>query len=542
MGISLDVQKLFRGTGMLAMAIAGLILLIACANVGGLLLARGAERRKEIAIRLAIGASRSRLVQQLLTESVFLALVGGGLGVLIARWSTTVLIAFDLPYINSRTVDAGVDWRVLGYTLLISILSGVFFGSLPALQTTRPNLVSALKDGVPTRRTGRFDLRKLLVVLQIAVSLVLLIVAGLFIKSLRLSQSINLGFDTNRVMFMPLELPPRGNPAREGSSLYQQLVERIGSLPGVQAVSLASIIPLSGSHAQGGVVIEGYEPPPGAKSIDLNLNIVSPNYFDTLRIPILKGRDFSNHDSNDSTRVAIINETMAHRFWPNQDPIGKQFKSAGGEQYQIIGLVKDSKQDSLWAQSPVYYLSYLQRSNLSMKLLWRTANDPQNLLKAVQHEMQELDRDLPVLQSKTMQQEIGTLLEPQRTAASISSAFGLLALVLAILGLYGVMAYSVSRRRREIGIRLALGGQRYNIVTLVVKQGMVLVLMGVASGLVGALIVTRFVSHLLYGIDANDPMILVVSVTLLLFVALCANYVPAYRAAKVDPMSALRHE
>jgi predicted permease len=343
-------------------------------------------------------------------------------------------------------------------------------------------------------------------------------------------------------MFMPLDLPPGRYPPREGSSLYRQLTERIGSLPGVQAVSLAGIIPLSGSLAQGGVVIEGYEPPLGAKSINLNLNIVSPNYFDTLRIPILKGRDFSIHDNTEATRVAIINEAMAQRFWPNQEPIGKQFKSVSGEQYQIIGLVKDSKQDSLWAQSPVYYLSFLQRSNLSMKLLWRTVNDPQNLLKAVQHEIQELDRDLPVSQSKTIQQEIGRSLEPQRTAASISSAFGLLALVLAILGLYGVMAYSVTRRRREIGIRLALGGQRNNIVTLVVKQGMVLVLVGVAIGLIGSLIVTRFISHLLYGVDANDPMIFVGSVTLLLVVAICANLVPASRAAKVDPMSALRYE
>lgn len=530
-------------TARIAMAIAGLVLLISCANVASLLLLRSISRRKEVAIRLAVGASRARIVRQLLTESVMVSLMGGSIGLMLALWASRLLLWLSLPFVNPKTFNVGLDWRVFTFALVISILSGVFFGLAPALQIRKPSLLTALKNDVESHTVGRFSLNTSMVAFQIALSLVLIITAGLFVRSLVLTQGIHLGFDTQNVVVMPLDLRLNGYAPEEGKLLYQQLVERIDSMPGVESVSLTNIVPLSGSGNQTGIMIPGFNLPPGQEYITIDNNFVGPKYFATMGIPLIKGRDFNLQDVKDSPQVVIINQAMARGFWANEDPIGKEFKSVRGVKHQVVGMVSDSKYRDLWTEpAPLYYLPFLQRYNSRMNLLARTTGDPQQTLASLQREVHELDKGLPVTKATELRQDIARLLDPQRTAMILSSAFSTLSLLLAVLGLYGVVAYSVSQREREISIRMALGAQRHEVISLIVKRGMMPVFIGVPAGVITALLLSRFIEALLYGVSVTDPITFVAGAVGLTLIAILASYIPATRAARVDPVTALRRE
>lgn len=542
-GIPPTSRAAFLQTVRIAMGVVALVLLISCANVASLLLSRSIARRKEIAIRLAMGAGRARLVRQLLTESIMISLIGGALGLMLALWLSKLLLTFSLPFFNPDTFNVGLDWRVFTFALVISIVSGIIFGLAPALQFMKPDLVSALKDDQQLRHIGKYRLNTLIVAFQIALSLVLLIAAGLFVRSLRHSQAINLGFETNKVVVMPLELRLNGYASAEGNLLYRRMVERLESLPGVESVSLASIVPLSGSSSQTGILVPGFSPPPGKEYFPMDYEIVGPKYFQTMGIPLLKGRDFTLQDVQDTPPVVIINQTMARNFWPNEDPIGKEFSNVRKTKYRIVGIAGDTKYRDLWSEpSALYYIPFLQRYSSKMNFLARTSGDPKDSLTALTREVHELDKNVPLAKATELKEEIAKLIEPQKTAMIFAAGFSLLALMLAILGLYGVMSYSVNQRKREIGIRMALGAKKREVVGLVIKRGMVPVVIGLALGVVGAFLMTRFLKTLLYDVSVTDPVTFVVSALGLIVAALIASYIPAQRATKVNPITTLRQE
>ncbi len=542
-GIPPASRAAFLKSVRIAMGVVALVLLIACANVASLLLSRSIARRKEIAIRSAMGAGSARLVRQLLTESIMISLIGGSLGLLLALWLSKILLTFPLPYFNPNTFDVGLDWRVFTFSLVISIVSGIIFGLAPALQFMHPDVVTALKDDVQIRHIGKYRLNTLIVAFQIALSLVLLIAAGLFVRSFRHAQAIILGFDTEKVTVIPLELRLNGYAPDEGKLLYRRMVERLESLPGVESLSLASIVPLSGSGSQSGILVPGVTPPQGKDYFTIENVIVGPKYFQTMGIPLLKGRDFTLQDVQDTPLVVIINQAMARSFWPHEDPIGKEFTTIRGTRYRIVGLASDSKYRYLWTDpQPLYYVPFLQLYSSRMNFLVRTSGDPRHTLTVLAREVHEFDKNVPLAKATELKEEIAKLLEPQRTAAIFSTGFSLLALLLAILGLYGVMSYSVNQREREIGIRMALGANKREVISLIIKRGMGTVLIGITLGVVAALLMTRFLKTLLYDISVTDPVTFVVSSVGLIVVALFASYIPARRAAKVDPIATLRRE
>jgi len=528
------------------MAVVALVLLIACANIANLLLARASARRKEIAMRLALGAGRARLIRQLLTESLVLSLVGGVVGFLVAFWARDLLRSFDPvgggP--NSPPV-ATLNFRVLGFTLLVSLLSGVFFGLAPALQASKPDLVLTLKGetSAPARRAFGFNLRKALVVIQVALSLVSLISAGLFVRSLHNAQAINPGFITDNILLADFNLGREGMVKTQGVSFQRQLVERVAALPGVQAVTIASSRPFGGGILRS-VFLEGQAPTPNGRGVLVQLNNVGLRFFETLGIPLLQGRDFSEQDGEGAPQVVIINETMARRFWPNQDAIGKRFKFFGEEFYrEVVGVARDTKYNGLTeANTPFIYVPLLQNYADAGTVHVRATGDAAQMTAAVRGVAKELAPNLPLLNVQTLGDRIDQSLDGQRSQTRLLAFFGVLALLLSSIGIYGVMAYSVAQRTREIGIRMALGARSQNVLSLVVSQGMALVMGGVALGLIAAFAVTRLIGSLLFKVGAADPATFVAASLLLVGVAALAGYLPARRATKVDPLIALRHE
>jgi len=530
---------------MVLMAAAGLVLLIACVNVANLLLARAAGRSREMGVRLALGASRSRLVRQMLTESLLLAVMGGAGGALFALWLSNAMSLMIPPVGYPVSMNLAWDYRVSGFAVTLTFLTVLAVGLVPALRATKVDPVVSIKNGGGAigALTRRSRLRGALVVTQIAVSLVSLVCAGLFIRTLAQQLKVKPGFDPERALLVSMNLYPNGYDEKRGTEFYRRLLERVAALPGVVSASLSDKVPNAWS---GGTTwtheIEGYAPRPD-EPMDINYEVVAPRYFQTMRIPLAEGREFSEEDQAHSTPVAIVNETMARRYWPGQSPVGKRLRGGGGKWTTIIGVARDVKH--LGARAPVqpfmYYPLY-QGYSARITLVARTAGDPWLALSGVRGAVRALDATLPVFDEKTLQTHSGIPLFLDRIMVTFLSAFGLLALTLAAIGLYGVIAYSVSQRTREIGIRMALGARGLDVLKQMLKEGMVLALIGMAIGLAVSFALTRLTESLLYGVSPTDAMTFTLVSLLLAAIALLACYLPARRATKVDPMIALRCE
>ncbi|MGH9629294.1 MAG: ABC transporter permease, partial [Bryobacteraceae bacterium] len=526
------------------MAAVVVVLLIACANVANLLLARAAGRRKEIAVRLAVGASRIRLVRQMFTESLVLASLGTIIGLALAFWTARFLTAFLPPSGMSVSFDTRPDIVVLGFTMALTVMTALLCGLAPTLQSLKLDLVGTLKDSTAALSSGlrKISLRQALVVLQTALSMVALISAGLFVRSLREAYNANPGFDPRGVLLAAFDPFLSGYDDTRGREFYRLLVERVATIPGVRAASLARRLPLTRSGiAFAAVRIDGYTP---GKDEDMRLNYetVGPKYFQTMRIPLVSGRDFDERDREGAPGVVIISEAMARRFWPGGDALGKQLQLGKGW-LKIVGIARDVKlRDLNEAPQPFLYLPLLQDYRSNMILVARAGVDPGAVLQAVQAAVAGINPEMPMFDIKTLEEHVGISMFLPRMAAILLTIFGLLALSLAAIGLYGVMAYSVSQRTRELGIRMSVGAKRRDILRLILGQGLALSIIGLVGGLVAALAVTRFTAHLLYGVSATDPATFLSIAVLLVGVALLACYFPARRATKVDPMIALRIE
>ncbi len=530
----------------LLMIVVGLVLLIACANLANLLLARAAGRRKEVAIRLAIGAGRGRLIRQLLTESMLLALLGGALGLALAYWTTAFLVSFQPPIPIPVVLDLTIDVRVLAFTLVLAMTTGILFGLVPALQATRPDVVSELKDETTAmaRRYRKLGLRNSLVVLQVAASLVLLIGAGLFVRSLSNAQAIDPGFETEKAAIVGFNLEVSNYDVLQGREFYRNLTDRIRSRPGVEAVTLANRIPLGIMIRTTETYVEGADVPVD-EAPEINVSTVSSGYFETMQVPLLQGRDFSDEDRESAPGAVIVSEAAAQRFWPGQNALGKQLRLNDPEApaRTVVGVARDTKVITLGEAPRAYiYLPFSQEYDDMMSVVVRTSGDPTLMLPIIRDEVRALDERLPVWELKTMREHLGLMLFAPRMGATLLSLFGGLAALLASIGLYGVVAYTASQRTREVGIRVALGARPVDVVKLVVGQGMVLVIVGAAIGLGVALVATRPLATFLYGIQATDPLTVFGVSLMLCGVAFVASLIPAMRAARIDPMVALRYE
>jgi predicted permease len=530
----------------LLMTVVGLLLLIVCTNLANLLLARALARRKEIAIRLAIGAGRGRLIRQLLTESVLLGLLGGALGLAVAWWTAKLLVSFQPPLLFKLSLDIGIDGRVLAFTFFISLVAAMFFGLAPALQATRPQLVPALKDELDTvaQRFRRFGLRGSLVIVQVAVSLVLLVGAGLFVRSLIGAQAIDPGFERERAAIMTVAPELAGYDQTRAENLYSDLLDRARVIPGVEAAALATHLPLGLTFNMNALYVEGAETTPDdAPSIDMT--VVGPGYFETLGIPLLQGRDFGDQDDALTPLVVIVNEAAARRFWPGENPVGKRLRlgAPDGQLREIIAVARDTKVRTLGEEArPYLYRPLSQNYRSIVSLVVRTSGDPQGVVPVLRREALLVDESLPIMELKTMSQHLGIMLFAPRMGGILLSVFGGLAILLATIGLYGVVSYSAAQRTREVGIRVALGARPGDVIRLVTGQGMVLVGVGAAIGLALGLAATRPLGSFLYGVDVSDPVTFAGVTLLLVGVAFLATLVPALRAARLDAMVALRRE
>jgi predicted permease len=526
------------------MVVVGLVLLLACTNLANLLLARATERRREIAVRLAVGASRLRLIRQLLTESVLLSLCGGLLGLLLASWLIKLATAIKMPVNVPVAINLQIDYRVLIFTGVLSFVTGVLFGLLPALQATKTDLVSALKDEVSFGRHRRSWLKNGLIVFQVALSLVLLIGGGLMLRALQQAQTLKLGFNPQNAIEMSFELRLQGYDSAQGREFQKRLLERVRILPGVQSAGIADLVPVDLHFSRTSVFIEG-QPLERTPNTPVALySRISPGYFQAMDTRLVQGRDFTEQDDEKAILVAIINETFARRFWPGEDPIGKRFSMGepGAPMRQVIGVAEDGKYAGLNEDPrPFVYRPIWQSYSGATSVIVRAEQDAQQLLTAVRREVQQLDSHLPV-SSGTMIERMSLPLLPARIAASVLGSFGLLALALAAIGIYGVMSYSISKRTHEIGIRMALGAQKTDVLKLVMGRGIMLTLAGLAIGLATALGLTRLIKSFLFGVSAVDPATFAIALLILAAVALLACYLPARRAANVDPMVALRYE
>ena len=547
-------------------AVVGMVLLIACANVANLLLARTAARQKEIAIRVAIGAGRRRLLTQLVTESVTLAILGGLAGMAFAYWSVKTLLSL-MPYGGTQVdLNLSPDLRLLGFSFGVSLATGLICGIVPAIRATRPDVVAALKSDVKFG-FSRLDLRKGLVVLQVALSLLLLIGSGLFVRSLENLRDLDPGFVRENVLLVETEAGSIGYKGQRIRNFEDHLREAASRLPGVLVASLGAITPLSGSRWNGDVVVQGHHWKPDEKPY-IDFNAVSPGYFETLGIPILQGRDFHDQDNPASTpdppekpyppgkeppelpgppKVAIINQAFVKKFFGTENPLGKRFSTGDKfkmeNSYEIVGVVKDTKYFGLRdaVESMIYVSSWRQGAN-DMTLCMRSTSDPKVLIEAVRREVRNLDSAIPVTRTLTMNQQVNEQVSQERIIAMLSSFFGTLALILAAVGLYGLMAHSATRRTREIGIRMALGAQQGDVLWLILRDAITLVALGAVIGIPVAIGVTRFVASFLYGLTVRDPSTMILATVVLACVTAIASFLPAQRASQVDPMEALRYE
>jgi predicted permease len=531
------------------LGLAALVLLLACANVANILLVRATVREREMAIRAAMGAARARLIRQLLTESVLLAVVGGLAGILLGRWGSAAIssvpIQTDLP-IN---FDFSLDWRVFAYSFAAALMTGVIVGIVPAVRASRGNFSALLHGGGRGVVGGKHRLRSALVVAQVAGSLMLLIIAGLFMRSLGQVHKIDLGFDPNRLLNMAMDPNEIGYKETQGLQFYRNLLDRVRVLPGVESATIASAAPMSYYGSGDSITIEGYQPPPDQPASPVvNYISISTDYLKTMGIPLLRGRSVTTADTSTSPHVAVINEAMAKRFWPNQDPIGRKFAMGFDKTHpiEVIGMVKDARFQGLTGPiNPYFYVPLEQNYSVNSlaTLQVRTVGPPAEMIPVVQQTLQTLAPDLPIFDVKTMLEALDTLngLLFFELAAGLAAVFGLLGLILAIVGVYGVLSFATSQKTHEIGVRMALGAQRSDVLRLIFGQGMFIVLVGLAFGIAAALAASQFVGQFLT-VSATDPVTYVAVSALLALVALLACYIPARRAMRVDPMVALRYE
>lgn len=550
-GLTLFAERIIgqmRQTLLILLAAVGFVLLIACANVANLMLARSAARQREVAIRSALGASRGRVIRQLLTESVLLAMAGGAVGLLLAVWGVDSLVALG-PQTLARAGKVTADGRVLGFTLLISLVTGVLFGLAPALAASKLNLTDALKEGSKgSESVSRHRLRSLLIVSEVALSLILLVGAGLLIRSfMRLSQ-VDPGFNPSHLLTMQVALTRTSYPeAAQRVAFFKELISRVEALPGVEAAGTVSELPLSGQENDTFFTIEGKPAVAfGSTENDANVRTVSTDYFRAMGISLISGRSFSERDTLDAPKVILINEAFARRYLPGEDPIGKRMTIdyAAGFSGEIIGVVRSVNHTSL--QQPVrsseMYVSDLQAPPFGMNLVVRAGGDPARLTSAIRAQAHAIDNDVPLYNVKTMERRVAEGETETRFRTLLLAIFAGVAVLLAAIGIYGVISYSVTQRTHEIGIRIALGAERRHVVRLVVGQGMIHALVGIALGLCGAFAVTRLMASVLFQVSATDPVVFGSISVLLGAIAFLACYIPARRALRIDPMVALRYE
>ncbi len=540
-----NIQRLL----LVMLATVAFVLLIACANVANLLLARASARRKEMAIRRALGAGRLRIIRQLLTESVLLSLTGGLVGLLLAVWGTPLLVSV-IPDKVPRIHEVNVDWRVLGFALLVSVATGIVFGLAPALQASRPDLNETLKEtGRGTTGGLRQNrLRAFLIVSEVSLAVVLMIGATLLAKSFVRLLQVNAGFDPTHTLTMEVALPalPPSKYAdeQEQAAYFKEVLSRLNHSPGVTAAGAVLSLPLTGAEESTDLFIEGRPRPAFEERPNADYTIVTPEYFRAFQIPLLKGRQFSDRDDKDAPAVIMINEALARRYWPDQEPIGQRL-TVGFEKEprQIIGVIGNVKQTTLNAEArPTMYMPHLQRPTGGMTIVLRANGDPASLSQLARTQIHSVDPGIPVNNIRTMNEVFSSSIAQQRFAMLLVGVFGVLALVLATIGIYGVVSYSVTQRTHEIGVRMALGAQRTDVLRLILQHGMLVSLLGVFVGVAASFGLTRVMASLLFGVTPTDASIFVTVAFGILAIGTIATYLPAWRATRVDPLIALRYE
>jgi len=542
------LRRQFASPLLVLTALVGLVLLIACANVANLQVARATARQKEVAVRLALGASRSRIISQLLVESLALALAGGAVGLMVAVWMDRALLRFLPAGDSPLTLSTTPDWRILLFNVGLTLLTGVIFGLAPALQATRPNMAGTLKDQVGSIAGGTsVGLRKILVAAQVSLSLLLLIGAGLFIRSLSNLKDLDPGFRTGNLIGFAIDPPMNGYKPERSLDFYRRLRESLDVLPGVQSASLAVMPVLAGWEWDSSMAVEGYQHKP-SEAPDPHMQFVSPDYFKTMDVPILLGRDFRMTDGRGAPKVCIVNEKFARRFFKEGLAVGKHIGMGGDPgtklDIEIVGVVRDTKYESMRDEVPqeVYRPYHQMEFVIGMFAYVRTARRPEQAFANIRRVVNGLDPDLPIFQMKTIETQMEESLITERLVATLSSGFGVLATLLAAIGLYGVMAYIVAQRTREIGVRIALGASGRDVIFLVMRDVILLTGIGIVVGLPAAALLTRLVTSQLYGIQPNDVRTIVAATMGIALVALLAGYLPAQRAMRVDPVRALRWE
>jgi putative ABC transport system permease protein len=528
----------------LLMVVVFLILLLACFNVANLLLSQASSREGEVALRLALGASQKDILRLMMTHSILLSCVAGAFALMLSYVGVTLIGLFKPPVQVPLFLGLVLDARVIVFSVGLSLFTGVLFGILPAIRASRLNLLATLRSDGFFHAYRRSRLKNSLVVLQIAISLFLLAGAGLVLRSLQAVHKIDIGFRADRLALASVDAGFAGYDSTRGIQLYQNLIDRVGSISGVRSVSIAQAVPMElGQDQQQGIFIEGRETPNHRPYI-VDFNIVGPEYFRTMEIPLISGRDFTREDKADSPGVVIVNEAFAKRFWPNENPIGKRISTGGRDQQswlQVIGVAKNSKYYSISEKTFSYfYIPFLQRYQPGMTFFVNVSADPSSYISSIRRELQGLDHNLPVFHERTMHDQLELSLMLLRIAADFLTAFGILALLLGCTGLYGLMAYSTAKRKPEIAVRMALGAQHTHVVQLILKEAMTLTLIGSAIGLIMTFIVGRLLSTFLYGVSATDPFTIAIVSMILVGIALIASFIPAWRATRVHPMQSLR--
>jgi macrolide transport system ATP-binding/permease protein len=534
--------------GSLFLGLAVMVLLLACVNVANILLVRSTVREREMAIRAALGAARIRMIRQLLTESVLLALLGGVAGVLLGYWGSSALGSINLQTDLPVHFDFGFDWRVFGFATAAALLTGIIVGIVPAVRASRGNLNAILHEGGRGVVGGKNRLRSTLVVVQVAGSLMLLIIAGLFTRSLAQAQRTDLGFKPDHVLNLLMDPNEIGYNQAQTRDFYKNLLQRVRSLPGVVSASTANATPMGYYNNSDSLIIEGYQPPAGQAPPSSLYNTIATDYFQTMGVPLLRGRNFTDADDQNAQYVAIVSETMAKDFWPGQDPIGRQFQMATEPQHSLIvvGVTKDVRYQGLTGPfSNMFYAPFLQHQtgNSLQALQLRTSAAPETMIPEIERDIEVLAPQLPVFDVQTMSQALNTLngLLFYKIGAALAALLGMLGLVLAIVGVYGVVSYAATQKTHEIGVRMALGAQPADILKMVFREGLLIVGIGLVVGIAGALAAGKVVGSFLT-VSARDPLTYVIVTGILLFVALSACFIPARRAMRVDPMVALRYE